>query len=576
MVEISVRSPDRFLSARLTNAVVEAYLQNQVSSFADLSVQATSWMQKRVAELRDEAIAADRAVQEYKATHNILSTDKGKFSEQQLGEISVQLTAARGRVADAQAKFDRVRSITTERLGDDSLTEALENSVIVGLRRQYLDARRRESEWSTRYGSNHAAAVNARSEMNELQRSIQNELNRISQTYRSELEVAKANEIQISQQLATLASESAATNSDGIMLRALQSAADSYRTIYENFLQRYTQAVQDQSFPIPGGRVITPALPPQRKSQPKIPIVMGVGLIAGLAIGMGLALLWEITDRGLRTPTQIKATTGHDCLGLLPRQAGRIGTTAGAEAQPSLRQLATRPSMLRHVVDQPNSAYAEGMRGIALRTVWQRRAPGSQVIGCFALQAGEGASTVAANLAYSLTDAGYSTLLVDLDLRQADLTRAMTPSNAGGAAEVAEGGIPLDQAVWRDPQTGLRFLPAAAGQSAARPTRVLAPARMDRLLNAMRSGYDRIVIDLPALGGTADVAVIAELLDSLVVVSTWGVVSGATLNEMLENLHDSRDKVIGVVLNRAELGKLGQYGAASLVPKTAAALGSTA
>lgn len=227
--------------------------------------------------------------------------------------------------------------------------------------------------------------------------------------------------------------------------------------------------------------------------------------------------------------------------------------------------------MLRHVIDQPNSAYAEGMRGIALRTVWQQRAPGPQVIGCFALQDGEGASTVAANLAHALTEAGYSTLLVDLDLRKASLTRALAPSNAGGAAEVAEGGVPLDQAVWRDPQTGLRFLPAAAGQSAARPARVLAPTRMERLLTGMRAGYDRIVIDLPALGDTADVAVIAELLDSLVVVSTWGSVSGTAFNEALDTLHDSRDKVIGIVLNRAELKQLGQYGAAALVPKAAAA-----
>ena len=572
MVEVSVRSPDRLLSARLANALTDAYLQNQVASFSEVSVQASGWMQKRVAELRAEAIAADRAVQEYKASHNILNTDKGQFSEQQLGEMSMQMTTARARLADAQAKFDRVKSISADRLADESLTEALENTVIVSLRKQYLDARRRESEWSTRYGTAHAAAVNARAEMAELQRSIQNELNRISQTYRSELEIAKANEAQVAQQFTALAGASAESNADRIMLRALQSSADSYKLIFENFLQRYTQAVQDQSFPIPSARIITRALPPQKKSQPKALIVLGVGLVLGVTVGLGIAIVRELLDQGLRTPAQIKATTGYDCLGLLPRLSGRsIGGFGGGEAEPSVRQLATRPSALRYVVDQPNSAYAEGMRGVALRTTWHRRTPGCQVIGCFALRQGDGASTVAANLAQSLSDAGYNTLLVDLDLRRADLTRALAPINAGGVAEVAEGGIPLDQAVWRDPETGLRFLPAAAGKSAARPARVLAPARLERLLAVLRADYDRVVIDLPAFGGTADAGVIAELLDGLVLVSNWGGMDGATLSEMLEGLHDDRDKLFGVVLNRADLGQLGQYGAAGHVPLTQAA-----
>jgi succinoglycan biosynthesis transport protein ExoP len=240
------------LSSRLANALVEVYLQRQVAALSDVSSLASGWMQKRVKELRDQAIAADREVQTYRAAHNILDTDKGQFNAQQLGDFSLQQTIARTRLADAQAKFDRINAITPDRLVDAPMAEAIENTVIVGLRKQYLDARRRESDWSSRYGVNHTAAANARSEMAELQGSIRNELSRISETYRSELEVAKANEAELTRQLAVLAAAAATVNGDRIMLRALQSAADSYKSIYENFLTRYTQAVQDQSFPITG------------------------------------------------------------------------------------------------------------------------------------------------------------------------------------------------------------------------------------------------------------------------------------------------------------------------------------
>ncbi len=567
VIEVAVRTPDRMLSSRLANALVEVYLQRQVAALSDVSSLASGWMQKRVKELRDQAIAADREVQTYRAAHNILDTDKGQFNAQQLGDFSLQQTIARTRLADAQAKFDRINAITPDRLVDAPMAEAIENTVIVGLRKQYLDARRRESDWSSRYGVNHTAAANARSEMAELQGSIRNELSRISETYRSELEVAKANEAELTRQLAVLAAAAATVNGDRIMLRALQSAADSYKSIYENFLTRYTQAVQDQSFPITEARVMSTAVPPLKKSWPKAPLVLGLAIVLGVMLGLGLAVLRELLDQGLRTPAQIKAATGHDCLGMLPRLAATArGFGGGQPAEPSARLLPTHPSALRHVVDQPTTPFAEAMRGIALRTVWRRRTPGSQVIGCVAPRAGEGASTVAANLAYAFAEAGYNTLLVDLDLRGADLTRALAPQNAGGAAEIAEGAMPLEQVVWRDPQAGLHFLPSAAGRSAAHPARVLAPIRADRLLAALRAGYDRVVIDLPAAGSAADASVLAELLDGLLLVSSWGDLEGEALTEVLDGLHGSRDKLLGVVLNRVELRRLDQYGAAGHVP----------
>ena len=567
VIEISVRTPDRVLSALLANALVEIYLQRQVAALSDVSSMASGWMQKRVKELRDEAISSDREVQTYRAAHNILDTDKGQFNAQQLGDFSLQQTIARTKLADAQARFDRISSISPDRLVDAPMAEAIENTVIVGLRKQYLDARRRESDWSSRYGANHTAAVNARSEMAELQGSIRNELSRISETYRSELDVAKANAEGLTRQLTVLAAATAEVNSDRIMLRALQSAADSYKAIYENFLTRYTQAVQDQSFPITEARVMSTAVPPLKKSWPKGVLVLALALVVGTLFGLGLATLRELLDQGLRTPAQIKAATGQDCLGMLPRLAAAArGMGGGQAAEPALRQLPTHPSALRHVVDQPGSAFAEAMRGIALRTVWRRRSPGCQVIGCVAPRPGEGTSTVAANLAYAFAEAGYNTLLVDLDLRHADLTRALAPQNAGGAAEIAEGAMLLEQVVWRDPQSGLHFLPSAAGRSAAHPARVLAPLRADRLLATLRAGYDRVVIDLPAAGSAADASVLAELLDGLLLISSWGRLESEALAEVLDGLRDSRGKLLGVVLNRVELRRLEQYGAPGHVP----------
>ena len=126
--------------------------------------------------------------------------------------------------------------------------------------------------------------------------------------------------------------------------------------------------------------------------------------------------------------------------------------------------------------------------------------------------------------------------------------------------------MPLERAVWHDPQTGLHFLPAAAGMSGARTARVLAPARAERLLAALRANYDRVIIDLPAIGSAADASVMTDLFDGLLLVSAWGGLEGEALAEMLNSLHDGRDKLLGVLLNRVEMRRLGQYGVTSYRP----------
>ncbi len=108
--------------------------------------------------------------------------------------------------------------------------------------------------------------MNARAEMAEIERSLRGELQRTAESYRSDYEVARSGEETLRQQLETLIGNAAVQNRSRVELRSLESSSQTYRALYENFLQKYTQAVQDQSFPISEARVVAPAEPPLRKS----------------------------------------------------------------------------------------------------------------------------------------------------------------------------------------------------------------------------------------------------------------------------------------------------------------------
>ena len=118
-----------------------------------------------------------------------------------------------------------------------------------------------------RYGANHLAVVNVRNQMRELQNSIRDELQRIAETYKSDLEIAKQNEDSVQKQLNHAVAQSQVTNQAQVALRELESNAQTYRALYDNFLQRYMESVQQQSFPITEARVITAATRPLSQEQ---------------------------------------------------------------------------------------------------------------------------------------------------------------------------------------------------------------------------------------------------------------------------------------------------------------------
>ncbi len=101
----------------------------------------------------------------------------------------------------------------------------------------------------------HQAARNLRAEMAALQRSIWDEISRIAESYKSELQIAKSQEESIDKRMSEVFQNSAATRQSQVRLRELETAANTYRGIYETFLSRFTQSVQQQSFPSTEARI---------------------------------------------------------------------------------------------------------------------------------------------------------------------------------------------------------------------------------------------------------------------------------------------------------------------------------
>ncbi len=562
VIDIGFRSlnPDR--AAQIANALADAYIVDQLDAKYQATKRASVWLQDRIAELQQQASAADRAVVEFKAKHNIVDAGGRLLNEQQLAELNSQLVAARGATSEAKARLDRIDEIIRSDTPEGTVTDTLKNDVVSKLRSQYLDLAAKEADWSARYGSGHLAAVNLRNQMREIRRSILDELKRLRETYKSDYEIAKQREESLQKDLAQVVAQSQTANEAAVQLRDLESSSTTYRALYDNFLQRYMESVQQQSFPITEARLISRASHPLRPSHPQTFLILALSIAGGMALGVGAGILRDISDRVFRTSGQIEEALQVNCIAVLPlvgRNTARKPRLVVDAKNAGPRTIVPQNHAHWTVVDEPFSRFAEAVRSIKVSADLHGVGKSNRVIGFTSALPNEGKSTVAASLALLIAQAGGKVILVDGDLRNPSITRDLTPEAREGLLEVVGGKLSLDEAVWTDPATKLAFLPTVVRSRVAHTDEILASEQTKALFEQLRERYQYVIVDLSPLAPVVDVRTTSHLVDSYVFVVEWGRTKRDVVEHAISGSRTVYENLLGAVLNKVQIDTLARY-----------------
>ncbi|VTZ28014.1 Exopolysaccharide biosynthesis protein (fragment) [Methylocella tundrae] len=439
---------------------------------------------------------------------------------------------------------------------DASITDALKSEVIIKLRQQYLELAQKEAIFSQRYGANHLATVNLRTQMQEIRHSIADEMRKIAEGYKSDYEIAKTREQSLRDSMASAVTQSQTSGQAQVQLRELTSSADAARTLYDSFLQRYMEAVQQKdAVPISETRLISPAYPPMKKSSPKTLITLLLALAGGGVLSFGFAYLREASDGVFRTSDQIEDVLRVNCLAMAP--ALKFSSPRGDSAGGDDKTLAGL-EFLRNVVDAPFGRYAEAVRSVKIAADLNGALKSHKVIGLTSTLPNEGKSTLAANLAHLIADAGGNVILVDADLRSPSLSRWLTP-DAPGLIDVVIGNISIDAAVATLPSTRLHFLAAGATAKLPHTNEILASAAMKSLIDGLRAKYDYIIVDLSPVAPIVDVRTTGHIIDTYVYVIEWGKTKVDVVERGLSEAQGVYDRLLGVVLNKVDMGAQSRY-----------------
>jgi polysaccharide biosynthesis transport protein len=577
VIEVDYRSHSAARAAQIANAIAEAYISDQMDSKYEIQRRASDWLQNRVNELRRQTVAREDAVNAYKTANNLVAAGGMLIKEQEIGELNKQLVVAREKTSESLARLNRIESVISAadlqatavdggRSGssvDGTISDVLANPIITRLRQQYLDLVNREADFSVRYGKDHAAVVNLRNQIRDIKNSILNELKRLAESIKSDYLISKQRQESLEKDLAKSVAQSQEANKVQGTLRELESSAQGTRSLYDLFLQRYMESLQQQTYVSTDARLVAPATPPEQKSAPKTLLVLALSVLGGLGSGASLAFLRDVMDRVFRTAEQVETVIRVPCVALVPLlKKAPTGSEPWTKpiSPPEVRRAISRDTgIFWTVVDSPLSGFAEAIRSVKLAADLHGVNGLSAVIGLTSSVPNEGKSTIAASLALLIGQVGRRVLLVDCDWRNPTVTRALTANATAGIFDVLTGKKSVEEVSWRCPVTNLEFLPAPEKSSLLHTSEILGSDATKRMFEQLRMSYDYIVVDLPPLAPVIDVRATGHLVDFYFLVVEWGSTKIDVVQHALNRARPIYENLLGAVLNKTDMDQIGRY-----------------
>lgn len=305
--------------------------------------------------------------------------------------------------------------------------------------------------------------------------------------------------------------------------------ADNLFTVLQH---RYEEARLAEVSTIPDVRILDKAPVPQQPVMDLAWQLLLGCLVGGLGVGMALAVLLDHFDRRVRYPDQVTAGMGLPILGAVPHLKG---SSNGAGTLPVI----------------------EAFRGIQLNLVYAYGAAGPLVVTVTSPGARDGKSFVAANLALAFADVGYSTVLIDGDVRRGSLHGVMAAPRLPGLTDVLAGRVPWERATRETQFPLLRFVPS--GTRMSRAPELLGSSAMTQLLTSLRGNYSVIILDSPPLGAGVDAYALSAATGNLLIALRTGATNREMAEAKLEVLDRLPVRILGAVLNDVRQGSVYGY-----------------
>ncbi|MCI0670942.1 MAG: polysaccharide biosynthesis tyrosine autokinase, partial [Myxococcaceae bacterium] len=508
LVSVTVRDEDPRRAALLANELAEAYIAESLDLKLRVSESASVWLEQRLKELEVKSKSSEMAVYEFKKSSDVLTTalqDKLSIVSERLNAFNVALTQVRTRIAELNARVHAMAELRKAARGAPSWAEGLPmaDSRLLDDSRQRLFATRAEcAELADRYLDGHPRLTACRERLTTQQEDIQRVLQQRVTAAETELLEAKQNEKNLLALLEAAKKEAFEVNRKQIEFDRLQRESDNDQRLYEIVLKRLKDIELSGLLRTSNVRILDRALPSDVPVSPRVSLNLLLALLAGLGLGVMLALLLEHLDNTVKGQQDAEEHLQVPVLGVFPALPG------GPQVRPSERDL--------HVFRNPTSPAAECCRGIRTNLLFASPDRPWKTLVVTSSGPSEGKSTLAVNLGVAMAQSGHRVLLVDADLRRPRLQRVFGVPGDAGVSSLVVGEGSVEAAVRSTEVPGLFVLPS--GPLPPNPAELLQSQAFGTLLGALAERFDRIILDSPPVNAVVDAVLLGTQVDGVLLV----------------------------------------------------------
>jgi capsular exopolysaccharide synthesis family protein len=551
LLSVSFESTDPAAAARILNAHLENYVEQNYKSRYEATADASKFLQSELDELsvkvrrsEDARIAYERANQIWLVGDN----SNNNVTSQRLTDLNKQLTEAQSDSLKKQALYEFAKA------GDvDAVPQIRDNTVLQSLQGKRAELSVQYTDAVNQYGPNFPKVQRLQAQMKELDEQMSRERKGIVTQLESDYREAKQHEDLLSRALDEQKAEANVMSEKKIEYNILKREAEANKTLYDSLQTKLKEAQIASGLKSSNIRIVDPALVPTTPARPAKTRNIGLALLMGLVGGIGLALLREYLDNTVKTPDDVETLARLPSLAVVPT----FGGDGVSSKRPRLLKGAAtngfekRIELVAHHL--PNSQTSEAFRALRTALLLSQAGHPPQVILVSSSLPREGKTTAAANLAVTLAQLGDKTVIIDADLRKPGVGRVLNlaPSKDTGLSSYLAGVSTLDLVTIPHPAIpNLAAIPT--GPLPPNPADLLSSHKLSDAISELRTKYKFVVIDSPPIIAATDAVILSVQADGVLLVVRSGETPKEAFARTRDLLNSVKCRLLGVVLNAVD------------------------
>ncbi|KQS76655.1 polysaccharide biosynthesis protein [Rhizobium sp. Leaf384] len=529
-IYISYTARDPVFAATVANAFATAYIDYQIDLQTTATRRVSEWLGERLVSLQKKLEVSEQSAAAFRQKEGLVGVGGTNLQAQQLSGLNTELTTLQARLAEVRARLATATDVLQKGEGV-GLTEVLSSPAIQLLRAEQARVVRGIADIDQSGARMNPQRPQLESQLASLKSQIHQEVLEIVSSLRNEIEVNQRQQSEVYRNLQDVQHVMSVASMATVQAAQLEREANANRSIYETYLARYKQMIEQDGIATAEARIITRAMPRAKPASPdKVLWALGA-LLAGTACGLGAVWLRGLNCRSIGSVATLQQKTGLSVFGRVPRM--RPG------------EIQVGPAMFSGKANDFHCAVAEIRTSIQLAQTTQQGK--SQVFALTSSAQGEGKTFIVTHLARSLASSGLKVLVIDANLRDPSIGEAFGVFSAYHLARAVKGNLAFDDVLHRDPLSPVDVI--VAERQATPPDFILGAVNFKLLIAEMRTRYDLVLIDCPSCTFELDLARIACMVDAVAFVVDPERADSLVLQAAADRLRAKGDQVLGMVLN---------------------------